>query len=252
MKSLILFVCLTSIIARVSGFIRLTRTTSRATTFEATTGIKYGGLHHCGILVRDVGESKSFYMVRALKHIRNTHVLSLTQYTPSTHTFSQDVFGFEDESHMRPTTLPYPGAFLKIGPGTQPNSFTSHLNHPFPNYSPSSNHTWPSVIHDPPIPHDNDNMIMTTTIWQCQRQMTTTTTMTTTVTMTITDQIHLMQLPNPDPTTGRPAHGGRDRHTGVCHTLSSHTLASHTSKSHPTTPSLPSPPPPPPLPFFLI
>lgn len=26
-------------------------------------------------------------------------------------------------------------------------------------------------------------------------------------------QIHLMQLPNPDPTTGRPEHGGRDRHT---------------------------------------
>jgi glyoxylase I family protein len=29
------------------------------------------------------------------------------------------------------------------------------------------------------------------------------------------DQIHLMQLPNPDPTTGRPAHGGRDRHTAL-------------------------------------
>ncbi len=25
-------------------------------------------------------------------------------------------------------------------------------------------------------------------------------------------QIHLMQLPNPDPLTGRPEHGGRDRH----------------------------------------
>lgn len=25
-------------------------------------------------------------------------------------------------------------------------------------------------------------------------------------------QIHLMQLPNPDPVTGRPKHGGRDRH----------------------------------------
>jgi len=25
-------------------------------------------------------------------------------------------------------------------------------------------------------------------------------------------QIHLMELDNPDPTTGRPAHGGRDRH----------------------------------------
>lgn len=25
-------------------------------------------------------------------------------------------------------------------------------------------------------------------------------------------QIHLLELPNPDPTEGRPAHGGRDRH----------------------------------------
>ncbi len=25
-------------------------------------------------------------------------------------------------------------------------------------------------------------------------------------------QIHLLQLPNPDPVNGRPAHGGRDRH----------------------------------------
>ncbi|KAF3977077.1 MAG: glyoxalase [Methylococcales symbiont of Iophon sp. n. MRB-2018] len=27
-----------------------------------------------------------------------------------------------------------------------------------------------------------------------------------------TQQIHLLQLDNPDPTTGRPEHGGRDRH----------------------------------------
>ncbi|ALP53432.1 glyoxalase [Candidatus Tenderia electrophaga] len=25
-------------------------------------------------------------------------------------------------------------------------------------------------------------------------------------------QLHLMQVPNPDPVTGRPEHGGRDRH----------------------------------------
>ena len=25
-------------------------------------------------------------------------------------------------------------------------------------------------------------------------------------------QLHLLELPNPDPTTGRPEHGGRDRH----------------------------------------
>ena len=28
-------------------------------------------------------------------------------------------------------------------------------------------------------------------------------------------QIHLMQLPNPDPVDGRPAHGGRDRHVAL-------------------------------------
>lgn len=28
-------------------------------------------------------------------------------------------------------------------------------------------------------------------------------------------QIHLLELPNPDPTSGRPAHGGRDRHTAL-------------------------------------
>ena len=26
-------------------------------------------------------------------------------------------------------------------------------------------------------------------------------------------QIHLLEVPNPDPVTGRPEHGGRDRHT---------------------------------------
>ncbi|MFE8033139.1 VOC family protein [Thiohalocapsa marina] len=28
-------------------------------------------------------------------------------------------------------------------------------------------------------------------------------------------QIHLLELPNPDPTDGRPAHGGRDRHLAL-------------------------------------
>lgn len=28
-------------------------------------------------------------------------------------------------------------------------------------------------------------------------------------------QIHLLELPNPDPTTGRPQHGGRDRHLAM-------------------------------------
>lgn len=30
-----------------------------------------------------------------------------------------------------------------------------------------------------------------------------------------TRQIHLIELPNPDPVTGRPAHVGRDRHTAL-------------------------------------
>lgn len=30
-----------------------------------------------------------------------------------------------------------------------------------------------------------------------------------------TQQIHLLQLPNPDPTAGRPAHVGRDRHAAL-------------------------------------
>lgn len=28
-------------------------------------------------------------------------------------------------------------------------------------------------------------------------------------------QIHLLQLPNPDPLEGRPSHGGRDRHLAI-------------------------------------
>ncbi len=28
-------------------------------------------------------------------------------------------------------------------------------------------------------------------------------------------QLHLLELPNPDPLDGRPVHGGRDRHTAV-------------------------------------
>ena len=28
-------------------------------------------------------------------------------------------------------------------------------------------------------------------------------------------QIHLLELPNPDPVTGRPEHGGRDRHLAI-------------------------------------
>lgn len=56
-----------------------------------------------------------------------------------------EVFGFTDDTHLRPSTLPFAGAFVRCG------------------YS----------------------------------------------------QIHLMELPNPDPTTGRPEHGGRDRHVAL-------------------------------------
>ena len=31
-------------------------------------------------------------------------------------------------------------------------------------------------------------------------------------------QIHLLELPNPDPVTGRPQHGGRDRHIALAMT----------------------------------
>jgi len=31
-------------------------------------------------------------------------------------------------------------------------------------------------------------------------------------------QIHLLELPNPDPINNRPAHGGRDRHTAIATT----------------------------------
>lgn len=30
-----------------------------------------------------------------------------------------------------------------------------------------------------------------------------------------TQQLHLLELPNPDPSAGRPPHAGRDRHTAV-------------------------------------
>ena len=34
--------------------------------------------------------------------------------------------------------------------------------------------------------------------------------------LTVADQeIHLLEMPNPDPVAGRPAHGGRDRHVAL-------------------------------------
>ena len=80
--------------------------------------LRYGGLNHCGLLVKNTEISKKFFM---------------------------EVFGFLDDTHLRPKTLPYPGAFLRFG----------------------------------------------------------------------RDQIHLMELPNPDPIDNRPEHGGRDRHVAL-------------------------------------
>eukprot|EP01038_Epipyxis_sp_PR26KG_P006673 gene6673-9155_t len=80
--------------------------------------LQYGGLNHCGVLVSNTELSKQFYI---------------------------NAFGFIDESHLRPTMLPYPGAFLRCG----------------------------------------------------------------------SSQIHLMELPNPDPISNRPTHAGRDRHVAL-------------------------------------
>ena len=52
-------------------------------------------------------------------------------------------------------------------------------------------------------------------------------------------QIHLLELPNPDPVTQRPSHGGRDRHLALgvtdldtlCHRLEQHGVAVSRSKS---------------------
>jgi glyoxylase I family protein len=80
--------------------------------------IKYGGLHHIGVLVNNIEKSKDFYV---------------------------NVFGFSDDSALRSKSLPFAGNFMKVG---------EH-------------------------------------------------------------QIHLMELPNPDPIDGRPEHGGRDRHVAL-------------------------------------
>lgn len=52
-------------------------------------------------------------------------------------------------------------------------------------------------------------------------------------------QIHLLQLPNPDPLAGRPVHGGRDRHIALavddleqlCQQLERHNIPFTRSKS---------------------
>ena len=119
---LFLFLCWTNggafSTARIEGMVKYSRESTLRIMNSVTDELNYGGLHHCGIIVSDVEKSKEFYMA---------------------------MFGFTDESHLRPLTLPYPGAVLQCGTG----------------------------------------------------------------------QIHLMQLSNPDPTDGRPHHGGRDRHVAM-------------------------------------
>jgi len=52
-------------------------------------------------------------------------------------------------------------------------------------------------------------------------------------------QIHLLELPNPDPITNRPEHGGRDRHVAIgvddisslCTTLNNHQIVFTKSSS---------------------
>ena len=63
------------------------RVTTRGLAMSAAPALKYGALQHCGLLVSDVESAKAFYM---------------------------EVFSFTDESHLRPKTLPYPGAFMNI------------------------------------------------------------------------------------------------------------------------------------------
>ena len=89
--------------------------TSLSSTSSSSASIKYDGLNHIGVLVKDTNLSKQFY-------IEMFNCIDVT-------------------ANQRPTTLPFNGAFLQFG----------------------------------------------------------------------RSQIHLMELPNPDPTSGRPEHGGRGK-----------------------------------------
>lgn len=113
------------------------RSTQETRYSTALKSLQYGGIQHAGILVKNVEESKKFLM---------------------------ELFDFTDDSYLRPTTLPFRGAFLKIG--TLLVFSTVRLSY---------SHTH----------------------------------------LLGTNQIHLMELTNPDPTTGRPEHGGRDRHLAI-------------------------------------
>jgi glyoxylase I family protein len=80
--------CLTALDGAV-GFIGEVRvTTSSRLQSTESADVVYGGLHHAGLLVADTELAKKFLI---------------------------GVFGFSDESELRPKTLPYPGAFLRCG-----------------------------------------------------------------------------------------------------------------------------------------
>ena len=102
----------------IKAYNTLKCTTTTTTSNNNNNKLRNDGLNHCGLLVKNTEISKIFFM---------------------------EVFGFLDDTHLRPKTLPYPGAFLRFG----------------------------------------------------------------------RDQIHLMELPNPDPIDNRPEHGGRDRHVAL-------------------------------------
>lgn len=78
MRLLSLYILVSSLLG-VFGFARIGQVTTSSTSCSA---IKYGGVQHAGILVSDASKSKEFYM---------------------------DVFGCTDDTHLRPTTLEYPG-----------------------------------------------------------------------------------------------------------------------------------------------
>ncbi|CEM27507.1 unnamed protein product [Vitrella brassicaformis CCMP3155] len=81
----------------------------------------------------------------AVPYAEIQHAGVLCSDTPAALEFYTRVLGMANETHLRPTTLPYPGAFVRVG----------------------------------------------------------------------SNQIHLMELPNPDPTEGRPDYPARDRHIAI-------------------------------------
>ena len=80
------FILAVALLLAVNGYSYIYSATRKGIALSA--GARFGGIQHCGILVKDTEKSKRFYI---------------------------DIFGFEDETHLRPTTLPFDGAFLRCG-----------------------------------------------------------------------------------------------------------------------------------------